>query len=197
MRKLSVIIAAAAVLAVIGCATGGGGGAAPAAGDPLIVDLSTLKLAKIQTSDAYSPITVVGEEGLGVRNTEPIARKWGEVLLLFPEPLDVSGYSRVTINCKYFNADGDEINQGDTNAMVTLVRDINGDKRGPEMGAGGNVALKEMNVGGFSGGVSKERGSRIRNDATISSILFQSCNDNVKFIELTEIVFHNGDFTRD
>ena len=189
MKKLSVVLAIVTALALIGCASGGGakGGGGDAA--PYSVDLGTLKQVLVTGNS-----NAVGEAtGETVKNRDPLTKKYDDVLLLFPSPIDASGWSRVTINCKYYNGEGGEINQGDGNVMVSMIRDINGDIRGPEMGAGGNIALKEFNVGGFSGAVSGKRGVRVRNDAPISAILFQSSNDVVKFIEVTEIVFHNGD----
>ena len=189
MKKISVILAVLAILALAGCASsgGGGGGAAGGGAAPYSVDLSKLRAVAIGAGD------VVGEPtGLSVRNKDAFAKNYDDLMILFPSDMpDVTGYARITIKCKYFNADGGEIAQGDSNAMVSLVYDINGDKRGPEMGAGPNTPLKEFNVGGFSGQVSTDRGVRVNLSQNPGAILFQNSNTNVKFIEVTDIIFHN------
>ena len=188
MKKISVILAVLAILALAGCASSGGGSSSAGSGaDPYSVDLSKLRAVTLGPGD------VVGEPtGLSVRNRDAFTKNYDDLFLLFPSDMpDITGYARITIKCKYFNADGEEIPQGDTNAMVVLVYDINGDKRGPEMGAGPNTPLKEMNVGGFSGQVSTDRGTRVTLRQNPGAILFQNSNTNVKFIEVTEITFHN------
>jgi hypothetical protein len=75
--------------------------------------------------------------------------------------------------------------------MVSLIYDLKGDIRGPEMGPGKNTPLKEFNVGGVSGSVSSEKGVRITLTQQPGAILFQNSNAGVKFIEVTEITFHN------
>jgi hypothetical protein len=189
MKKISVILAVLAILALAGCASsGGGGGSSGGSGAaPYSVDLSKLRAVTLGPGD------VVGEPtGLSVRNSTPFAKNYDDLFILFPSDMpDVTGYARVTIRCKYFNADGGEMAQGDSNAMVSLIYDINGDKRGPEMGAGPNTPLKEFNVGGFSGTVSTDRGTRVVLRQNPSAILFQNSNANVRFIEVTEITFHN------
>jgi hypothetical protein len=192
MKKISVILAVLAILALVGCASSGGGGA-PAAGGggaaPYSVDLS--KLRAVSMGGAGN--NTVGEPtGLSVRNRDPFTKNYDDLMILFPSDMpDITGYQRITIKCKYFNADGGEINQGDSNAMVSLIYDLAGDLRGPEMGAGPNTPLKEFNVGGFSGQVSTDRGSRVNFRQNPSAILFQNSNAGVKFIEVTEITFHN------
>jgi len=190
MKKISVILAVLVVLALAGCASSGGGGGAAAAGGTAAsysVDLSKLRAVTLGPGD------VVGEPtGLSVRNRDPFTKNYDDLFLLFPSDMpDVTGYARVTIKCKYFNAEGGEIGQGDSNAMVVLVYDINGDKRGPEMGAGPNTPIKEFNVGGFSGQISTDRGVRVTLRQNPGAILFQNSNVGVKFIEVTEITFHN------
>jgi len=191
MKKISVILAVLAILALAGCASSGGGGgggeSASTGASSYSVDLSRLRVVTLGAGDAVGEPT-----GLSVRNSNPFTKNYDDLFILFPSDMpDVTGYSRITINCKYFNADGGEINQGDSNAMVVLVYDINGDKRGPEMGAGPNTPLKEFNVGGFSGQVSTPRGVRVNLRQNPGAILFQNSNVGVKFIEVTEITFHN------
>jgi hypothetical protein len=175
MRKIGVIIAIAIALTLVGCASSGGsskssgGGAALA---PYSVDISTLPL---------------------VKNEKPFTRKYDDLMIRFPElPVDVTQYSRVTITCKYYDENGVEIPQGDWHAMVSLVYDPSSSDRGPEMGPGGNAPLKEFNVGGYSGLVHQDRGVRmLKLKQAPKAILFQSCDDETKYIEVTGITFHN------
>jgi hypothetical protein len=126
------------------------------------------------------------------RNAKAFTKNYDDLLIEFPKfPVDVTQFKRITINAKYFDAAGKEISQGDSNAMVVLVYDPKGDIRGPEMGPGKNTPLKEFNVGGASGLVSGEKGVRINLSQQPGAILFQNSNVNVKFIEVTEITFHN------
>ena len=192
MKKLSVILAVLVAFALVGCASGPSGGASGDGAPPFIVDLSTLtQVQLLKSGDA------IGEElGNSLRNANPFTQNYDDLLFLFPEfDVDISQYSRFTTTCKYFNADGGEIGQGDGNAMVVLVYDVHGDKRGPAMGAGPNTPVKEFNVGGFSGAVSSDRGVRVALRQAPQGILFQNSNANVRFIEVTSIVFHNGDYS--
>jgi len=186
MKKISVILAVLVVLVLAGCASSGGSSSSSSAA-PYSVDLSKLRAVTLGQGDVVGVPT-----GLSVRNRDAFTKNYDDLFILFPSDMpDVTGYSRVTIRCNYFNADGEEIPQGDTNAMVVLVYDINGDKRGPDMGPGPNTPLKEFNVGGFSGQVSSDRGVRIALKQSPGAILFQNSNTGVKFIEVTEITFHN------
>jgi len=73
-----------------------------------------------------------------------------------------------------------------------LVYDFNpGDLRGPAMGPGANTPVKEFNVGGFSGIISTDKGIRMRLTKPPKAILFQNNHVGVKFIEVTEITFHD------
>jgi hypothetical protein len=192
MKKISAILAALVILTFAGCGTSGGssGGAAAAGGDASYsVDLSTLRAVAM---GGPGNNTVGEPTGETVRNRTPFAKNYDDLMILFPQfPVDVTTFQRVTIKCKYFGADNEEITQGDSNAMVSLIYDLSGDLRGPEMGAGPNTPLKEFNVGGFSGQVSTDRGVRVRLSKAPAAVLFQNSNANVKFIEVTEITFHN------
>jgi len=175
MKKIGVILAIVVALTFVGCASSGGssssGGGGGAALKPYVVNLSTLPL---------------------VKNQKAFVKKYDDLLILFPQfPVDVTQYSRITITCKYFDASGAELQQADTRAMVSLIYDVKGDIRGPEMGPGKNTPLKEFNVGGFSGLVNTDRGVRIKLTQPLGAILFQNSDDVVKYIELTGITFHN------
>jgi hypothetical protein len=172
MKKIGIILAIAIALTlVVGCASSGGSSSSGGDLEPYSVDLSILPL---------------------VKNKTPFAKNYDDLLIEFPTlPVDVTQYKRITINCKYFNGNDEEIPQGDTNAMVSLIYDVKGDIRGPEMGPGKNTPLKEFNVGGFSGAVSSAKGTRITLSQPLGAILFQNSNVSVKYIEVTEITFHN------
>ena len=172
MKKFGVILAILVALTLAGCASSGGSGGAASDLEPYSVDLATLPF---------------------VRNEAPLAARWGDVFIPFPEfPVDVTQYQRITIRVKYFDEDGEEITPSDGKAMVSLIYDPEGDWRGPEMGPGPNTPLKEMNLGGFSDMVGGNRGVRIRLNRAPGAILFQSADAEVKYIEVTEIIFHNG-----
>jgi len=178
MKKISIVLAVLIALTLVaGCASSGGSsssgaksGGAAAALKPYSVDLKTLPF---------------------VKNAKPFTRKWDDLIIPLPEfPVDVTQYSRVTITCKYFDAAGEEIEQSDTKAMVSFLYDAKSKDRGPEMGPGGNAPLKELNVGGYSGLVDKDKGVRVRLTKAPEVIILQNCADEVKFIELTSITFH-------
>ena len=192
MKKLNVVFAIVTALAVIGCATGGGGGSKGGSdAKPYIVDLGTLKTLAMEDPDGlpdYSPT------GGTTKNVKPFKRAWDITLMSFDAPIDVSAYTRATITAKYYSPAGDEIKQGDSNCLVFLVNDVKGKLFENDNGPGPNTPLKEFNVGGFSGAVSKDRGVRFRNDSPIGGIVFQNNTANVGFIEVTGIIFHNGDY---
>jgi hypothetical protein len=180
MKKLGVIFAILAIAALVGCgsattggasAGGGGGGAA------FKVDLSTLPL---------------------VKNAAPFSKAWDDLIIRLPAsslPSDFSKYTRFTVTAKYYNAGGTEIEQQDSQCIVSMIYDMNGDIRGPAMGPGANTPVKEFNVGGFSGMIHKDRGVRVTFSQAPQAILFQNnSGSQVAFIELTSMVFHNGDY---
>jgi len=197
MKKFGLVIAIVAVIAIVfaGCASGGGGGGRSGSGQaPYIVDLSKM----VQYSVTNSPDKLVAPVR-GLRNLTPITKNWTDVMYLFPEDMpDVTGYSRVTVTVKYFNASGDELPPRDSMGMASMILDTNGDWRGPEMGSGPNHAFKEFNVGGFSGMLHKDRGVRVGLKKNPAAILIQAAQDrSVFFIELSGVIFHNGDFKFD
>jgi hypothetical protein len=176
MKKTSIILAVVIALVLFaGCASsgdssGGGKSGGTAALQPYSVDLKTLPM---------------------VKNARPFARKWDDLIIRFPPfPVDVTKYTRVTITCKYYDADGVEIEQSDTKAMVSFLYDASSKDRGPDMGPGGNAPLKELNVGGYSGMVNKDKGVRVILKQAPEVIILQNCDDAVKYIELTSVVFH-------
>jgi hypothetical protein len=195
MKKIGVFLTIVLALAlIVGCASSGGssGGKAAAAGgataEPYSVDLSPTTFGMF--SDSANNVT---NPGKGVRNTIPFAKRYDGVLFyLSGITADLSQYRRITINATCFDAKGEEIAPKDGNAMVVVIYDPKGDLKGPEMGAGKNTPLKEFNIGGFSGMVHKPNGSRLTLSQAPGAILLQCSSDAVKFIEITEVTFHNG-----
>lgn len=197
MKKISAVLAALVILAFAGCASSGGGASSSSSGSgnpPYSVDLSKLQICPVGGGGVVgSPI------GTGPRNLTPLTKAWDDVFLLFPElPANITSYTRLTVNAKYYDvaADGksvgEEITQGDSNVIVSLIYDFNpGDIRGPAQGPGANTPVKEFNVGGFSGLISTEKGIRVRFSKPPKAILFQNNHVGVKFIEVTEITFHD------
>jgi hypothetical protein len=202
MKKLGVVFTILAIVALIGCgsattggatASGGGGGAA------FKVDLSKLETVRIASGDSAEPTLKTNYTTIkGVKNEAPLTKAWGDVMILLPSdalPSDFSKYARFTITCKYYDASGAEIPQGDSNCIVSMIYDIKGDIRGPSQGAGANTPVKEFNVGGFSGMIHKDRGLRVTFSQAPQAVLFQNNSGSaVAFIELTSMVFHNGDY---
>jgi hypothetical protein len=182
MKKIGAILIAIAILGLAGCASKPKGDGPTV--EPYEVDLSTMQVVALDGT----PL------GGTVKNPEPFTKNYDDLMILFPPiDLDWTEYPRITVTVKYFGADGTEINQGDGNAMVSLIYDITGNIRGPDMGPGPNTPMKEFNIGGYSGTVHKERGSRSRLTKAPQAILFQCSNVNVKYIEVTSIIFHNND----
>jgi len=195
MKKIGVVLAILVALTLFaGCASGGGSSVAASGGGgggdkPYSLDLSGLSY-KIFNQTAKT----LGSDGKGAKNTTPLAKRWDGVLFVLPEisGVDFTKYKRITINAKYYDGSGGEIAQGDGRVMVVLVYDITGDLEGPEMGAGKNTPLKEFNVGGFSGMVSSDKGSRLTLTKAPGGVLLQASDPSVKFIELTQVTLHNG-----
>jgi hypothetical protein len=201
MKKLGVAFAIIAVIALAGCGTGGGGGAAASGGgggEAFIVDLS--KLSYVVTTDSVENLMKSGnfQTQPGVKNAKPFSKAWDDLLILLPAdalPSDFSKYTRFTVSCKYYDESGTEIPQGDSNCIVSMIYDLKGDLRGPAQGAGANTPVKEFNVGGFSGLVHKDRGIRITFSQAPQGVLFQNnSGSKTTFIEMTSMVFHNGDY---
>jgi len=169
MKKIGIILSILVMFVLIGCASSGDKAAAPSVNaEPYSVNLSTIKM---------------------LRNQNPFTKIYDNLVILLPEiPVNLTAYQRVTIRAKYFDENGEEITQGDGNAMVSLFYET-----GADIFSDGspNVIIKELNVGGYSGLVSTDKGVRIRLNKNPGGILLQNSNTGVKFIELTEVIFHN------
>jgi len=173
MKRMSVVIAVMVSLAVIGFA----GCASGPERDP----------------DAFFTINFA-DWGLPTRNAVAFGGQWADFLIQFPDEIhdtNFRNFSRVTIRANAFNADGELLPAGDDMMMVTVILDMSGDIRGPEGGPGPNTPLKEFNVGGSMGTVHTRRGTPLRLTRAPEGILFQNSNAIVRYIEVTEITFHN------
>jgi len=184
--------------------SGGGYNAAGSAGVasnglPLKVDL--LKLSTLKTdSDGNASTALRGnyQKLSGVKNETPLTKSMSDVLIFLPRealPADLSKYKRLTITCKYYDAAGREIPQGDAQVILTMVYYLNSDIRGPSNGPGTNTPVKEFNVGGPSGTINTDKGVSVNfKSQPPEAVIFQNVNPNIAFIEMTSMVFHNGDY---
>jgi hypothetical protein len=189
MKKFGIIfVVALVVFGLVGCGSSGGKKAAGDSPDPFFVDLSTLTVTDLDGNP-------IGEGGV-VKNPVAFTKNYDDMMILFnfPAGFDITAYSRITVKVDVFNADGGVIPPADTNAMVSLIYDIKGDIRGPDMGPGKNTPLKEFNVGGGSSSISRARGFPVRLSQNPQAILFQNSNIGVKFIEVKEICFHDSNY---
>ncbi|MCL2600240.1 MAG: hypothetical protein FWD88_03565 [Treponema sp.] len=175
MKKFGVVLMAlmaAAIIGFAGCASGPRQPPGPAA-EPFTIDF----------------------EGLGIqtRNEEAFTQRWDDFFIRFPEfpGVNFTAFSRVTIRVNYFDIDGNQIEHADDLAMVTLIYNPAGDWRGPEDGPGPNTPLKQFNIGGDWGSVHTYRGSIVRLTQAPGGVLFQNSQLRVRYIEVTEITFHN------
>ena len=195
MKKIGIIIAIIAIVALAGCASGGGGKSGGGGAEPFIVDLSKLQQVQVINQDN----STIGGPIPTLRNPTAFTRNWQGMLITFPEDLfDISKYSRVTVNLRFFNANREELAPRDSMAMLVFVYNVAGDWHGPSMGPGPNTPVKEMNVMGFSGLINTDRGVRHNMNRVPGAIFIQKAQDpNVAFIELSRIVFHNGNYKFD
>jgi len=179
MKKLSVVFAAFVAAAVIGFAGCAGTPRQPPvelATEPFTVDLSTLPL---------------------VRNEAPFTRQWDDLIIPFPEGtfdgIDLRAFQRLTVRADYFDADGNFIEPDNDFVMVVLVYDLSrnfGDSPDGMM-PGPNSPVRQMNLGGAWGSIHTERGSLIRVTRAPEAIVFHNSSMHVRYVEVTEITFHN------
>jgi len=164
------------------------------------VNLSKLSTLKINSGSDVETVLKGNYSTIpSVKNEAPLTKIWSDVFILLPRealPPNLSLYKRVTITCKYYNAAGVEIPQEDSQVTVAMFYDFKGNIRGYPYGSGRNrnMLFKESNVGGPSGKINKDIGIVLTFEKAPQAILFQNANENVAFIELTNLVFHNGDF---
>jgi len=133
--------------------------------------------------------------GLGIttRNRAAFTRQWDDFLIIFPAfpGIDFDRFTRVTIRADFFDINGNWLSPDNDMVMVTLIYDPRGDIRGPAMGPGPNTPLKQFNVGGPYGEVHTYQGSIVLLNQQPRAILFQNSSPLVRFIEVTEVTFHN------
>ena len=190
MKNLGIVLTVLAVLSFAGCASSGGGSGV----EPFIVDMS--KLTQYQRLDGDKLGVSYGNV---LKNQNAFTRSWQGMIIRFPDNfVDVTKYSRLTIALKYYNSAGSEIAPRDSMGQVTVIYDLNGDWHGPSMGPGPNTPVKEMNVMGFSGILQGDRGIRHNMNRAPQGIFIQRAqDDNVAFIELTRVIFHNANYKYD
>jgi hypothetical protein len=183
MKKLSALFIVIAILGLVGAKSSGKSATSGEPSEPYVVDLSTLTVVALDGT----PI------GGTVKNPKAFTKIYDDLLILFapfPEDLDWSTHARLTTKVILYDGNGNELTPANGYAMVSLVYDITGNIRGPDMGPGPNTPLKEFNVGTASASVSSDEGARSRLNKAPQAILFQNSNDKVKFIEVTSIIFH-------
>jgi|GEM_PF-1346285 len=130
---------------------------------------------------------------LPIRNEETLAVRWDDFMIRLPDfpDVDFTAFSRVTIRATAFDADGEEFPPDNDLIMVTIMYDLEGDWRGPDLGPGPNTPLKQFNVGGPAGNVHTEEGVPISLTQAPGGILFQNLILDVSYIEVLEVTFHN------
>lgn len=182
MKKISVVLTALTVAAVVGltgCAGSPPQQQAPVielASEPFTVDLSLLPL---------------------VRNEEPFTQQWDNLVIQFPEGMfdgiDMRAYTRVTIRADYFDENGDFIEPDNDFVMVVLVYDLEvnfGDS--PDgVSPGPNSPLRQLHIGGEWGSIHTEQGSPNGLMRAPDAIVFHNISTHVRYVEVTEITFHN------
>nr|AGS52254.1 hypothetical protein [uncultured bacterium contig00059] len=183
MKKIGIIIAIAIALVFTGCASsggssGGGGGGDAAVLPPYVVDLS----------------------GVQVKNTVPFNKNYDDLMIALPAlPDSITEYRRLTLTAKAFDGDGNEIPSGWGNAMVTVLYDASmydgpaGNIPAIRQDGNKNHVIKEFNIDndGKASDLSKVKGMRVRLSAVPTAVLLQCSNTNVKYLELTNVIFHN------
>jgi hypothetical protein len=195
MKKLIVILVILFALTIVGCKSTGGNDSKKGAAEstpPYSVDLSQVKYAIFSNkgNSLTSARTRTKALRTALKNTEPLEKQYDGVVFILPEYPDVTKYQRVTVKAKYFNAAGTELNTGSGGAMIVIAYDPEGDLEGPEMNAGPNTPLKEFNFGGTSLSHT-DRGARVKLIKNPGAILIQASNPDIKFFELTEVIFHD------
>ena len=194
MKKLIVILVILTALTVIGCASTGekDSKTETAVSTPYSVDLSSVKYAIFSNrgNSLTKARTRTKVLRTAVKNVEPLEQQYDGVVFILPEFPDITKYQRVTVKAKYFNAAGAELRTSNGGAMIVIAYDPEGDLEGPEMAAGPNTPLKEFSFGNTSLSHT-DRGSRVRFSKNPGAILIQASNPDIKFFELTDVIFHD------
>jgi len=211
MKKISIVLAVIVTLTLFaGCASSGGSSGGSAAksssggGDvaaPFIVDLSKLggtldtsKLTAAEKKNAFSDSKQIIEGGkvVGIRNVTAFKGNYDNLLILLPAealPADMSKYTRFTITGKHYNAKGEPVGNGYGNGMVSVVYQLSGDIRNEN---GPNVPFKQFNLGMET--VSTDRGVKLTFKQKPEAVLLQNSSPSIAFMDLTGLIFHNGNY---
>jgi hypothetical protein len=163
------IIALVTAFTVIGCGSSGGGGAKM---ERYKADLSTFEIIKNQT---------------------PFTKIWDGYKVPFPEfPVDITQFRRITVRARAYNSLGHDITGWSANGVLRLVWDL--DLSIDDVKKAPNVIFNEVNCG-FEGlgQVTSNEGVLMGRLNRLPAGFFIECNsEDVKFIEVTEVIFHNG-----
>jgi len=171
----------------------------PGNGEVFKVDLSKLSILKVESGGDAEKILKGNYSTLpGVKNEAPLTKAWSDVLIILPEsalPSDLSKYTRLTITAKYYDAAGTEIKQQNKQCMVSVIYDLKGNIRGPAENPGPNTPVKVFDVGGSEGRIHRDEGIKVTFKKTPQAVLLQNADKSkVAFIEMTSMVFHNGEY---
>jgi hypothetical protein len=174
MKKLGIVFAIAAVVAMVaigvaGCASSGGGGKGGKL-DRYVCDLTTFSVIKNKT--AFTKI-------------------YDSYDVPFPEfPVDITQFRKITVRAKAYDAAGNDITAWSNNAIIRMVMSFEGEVK--QMNP--NVLFQELNCG-FEGlgPITTNEGVPLgRPSSTPAGFHIENNSNEVKFIELTEVIFHNG-----
>ena len=202
MKKLGAVLAIFAIVALIGCGSGTAGGATTSGGGaaPFKVDLSKLTAITSKPTEKMEDLLTSGkyQTQKELKNKTAFSKNWEDFYIILPPdalPKDMSKYTRLTLTCKFYDKEGKDLEPADSMVQVLFIYDPKGDLRGPAMDAGPNTPVKAQNVMGFSGMINKDKGIRVTFKEPPQGILFQKAQDpKIGFVELTSVVFHNGDY---
>jgi len=157
---------------------------------PYHVDLKKITLHAVTSN----PDKLGAPIGHIAKNRTPITKNWEDLMFLLPADMpDVTGYIRVTVTLKFYDSKNVMLVPfRDSMAMASMIYELDANWRAD---MGGNTVFKEFNVGGFSGMLHTDRGVRVGLSKNPKALLVQSAQDRtVSYIEVTNIIFHNGDF---
>jgi len=171
MKKLGVVFAIIAIVALAGCATATS--SKKMSEKPFSVDVSKLSLTK---------------------NAKVFSKEYDDLLIPLPEfsDVDFTKYRRVTVQVKFFNRNNVEVDPSwNANAMVSLV--YNKDVEDKDLRSGPNVPFKTVNLGMEK--ISTEEGAVIILSKAPAAILLQNSSIDIGYVQLTALIFHNGNLT--
>jgi len=179
--KIKAIAVLLGLVVLAGAWAGGGsessgGSSSSGKAEPFVVDLSKLPLTK---------------------NTKAFEKRWDHLVIPTPESvfegIDITKYRRVTAFFKFYDLNNVEKEPTwQSNGIFSIVYDTTkwDGQDGP------NQLLKEFNPGmkGGDATISTPKGSPIRINRLPGGVIIQNSNVDTGYIELTLLVFHNGDW---